>query len=161
QVNGAVGVQGERTCAIVAAATKIGGKQECGARRVDLGDESVRRAPSVFRLQGVDDREIGGSGFPGNIDVSRAIHRNTKALVAAAAAQVGGVNEGVVARILRIELRYERIVQAAAVGGLQGILGRKIVRIGVACHVHQPACVDGDRVPTVHEAAAKKCRIEY
>src|SRR5262249_24991971 len=132
-VAGEVGVAGaihrDAVADVVAAAAQVGGVDQGGARRVQLGHEGVHAAVQG-RLEGAGGGgEVGGGGAAGEVGVARPVYRDGVALGAAAAAQVGGVQQGAARGI---ELAHEGIV-AAGTSGLKGAGGgREVGRVGEA-----------------------------
>src|SRR5205823_13663699 len=86
------GVHGDRVACVTAAAAEIGGVDEGGAGGIELRHEGVPAAAAVGCRR--RRREVAGVGFTRHEGVAGRVHRNAEACLSAAAAEVGGVNEG-------------------------------------------------------------------
>src|SRR5207237_1240261 len=86
---------------IIAAAAKVAGVDEGGARRIELRDKSVApvgiagAAPAGGGLKGpCGRREVRGLSLTRNISVAGPVHGDPIGLVIAAAAEISGKDEG-------------------------------------------------------------------
>src|SRR5512146_1875775 len=88
----AVNVQCNTGAAVRAAATQVGNELG-GAADVKLADKSIHPA-TIGRLRGPYSVQVGRSGGTGHEGVLVGIHRNGQAGIVAAAAEVGGPDQG-------------------------------------------------------------------
>ena len=145
--------------AVGPAPAQVGGVDELGPGRVDLGDEGVGVAV-LAGLEGVRlDREVGRVGDAGDVGRPLAVDRDGRALVGVAAAEEGGVHQVVAGGA---ELGDEGVGEAAghpagrAAGArLQGPGGGEAGRPGVAGDVGVAGGVDGDVEAAVVVVAAQ------
>src|SRR5207244_1713726 len=77
---------------VIAVAAQVGGVDQPAAGGIQLGYKSIT-GPSLNSLDGTYGREVGGAGQPRDVGRAVGINRNASACVAAAAAQVGGVDQ--------------------------------------------------------------------
>src|SRR5205085_6407583 len=105
---------GDGGAGLVGAATEVGGVDDGAPGRVQLGDEGVLAA-SVGCLEGAGgDGEVGGEGDAGDVGTAGAVDGHASGLVPeAAAAQVGGVDEGATPGV---DLRDEAVSDAGEAG---------------------------------------------
>ena len=84
------------------------GGRRAGQDRSKLGHEGVVVAP-IGGLQGVGGREVGRIGDARHVGVAGRVHGDAIAIITAAAAEVGGVDQG---RARRVQLRHEGVGDA-------------------------------------------------
>ena len=121
-------------------AAEVGGVDEGGAGRVQLGHEGVAAA-RVGGLERIGGGEVGRIGVARDVGVSGGVHGDAVAAVVAAAAEVGGVDEGGAGRV---QLGHEGVGRRRALAAWSGLGGGEVGRVGVARDVGVPRAVHGD-----------------
>ena len=88
------GTHGDGQASVIAATPEVGGIDQDGAGRAQLGDEGVF-ATGQIELEGTQwartrRGEIGGHGKTGDVDVAGGVHGNAQASLIAATPEIGG-----------------------------------------------------------------------
>src|SRR5439155_30689 len=138
-VRAAGGIHGNGVPLIGAAAAEVGGVDKRRARGVELRHESVREVKGG--LEGArGGGEVRREGPTRHVRAAGGIHGNAVGRVTAAAAEVGGVDQGGAGRI---KLRHEGV--AASGGRLEGTRCRgKVYRASPTRHVGVAGGIHGD-----------------
>src|SRR5208337_2585428 len=104
-------------------------------------------------LERVHGGEIGRASGARHVGISGGINGDAVAIIPAAAAQVGGVDQG---RAGGIQLRHERsVIPHGLVERLKRVRGGEVGRISPTCHVGVAGGIDGDAVAFVITTAAQ------
>src|SRR5439155_20627810 len=121
---------------------------------IELGDEGILPA-GILPLQGAQQREVDGGGVADHVDLPCGVDGETVSAVATAAAKVRTVHERGSAGIQP----HHEGVRAAAVVGLEGVLGRESPRGGLPSYIDIAGRVDRDAVADIETAASQEGRI--
>src|SRR5262249_27143773 len=119
------------------------------SRSVELRHEGVFEA-AEGGLYGIRGRGAGRGGNSRNISVAARIYSEVVANIVATAAEVGGVDEP----SRSVELRHEGVC-AAAEGGLHGIRGREVGRVGSSRNISVAARIYSEAVAIIDATAAE------
>src|SRR5262249_31591462 len=147
---GTSAIYGDAHALVQPAATQVGGIDEGGAIGRELRHKGVKGAAEC-RLQGTDRGEVGGEGVPGDVGGASAIHGDGTAFIEAAAAQVGGIDEG---GAIGRELRHKGVKEAAECR-LQGMDRGEVAGVGEPGDVGGASAIHGDGIAPLVPAATQ------
>src|SRR5262249_41901505 len=121
-------VHGQGQAIVIATAAEVGGEDQGAAGRVQPRHDGIREGAAGGGVERVGGREVGGNGLPRDQGVAGGgVHGQGLAPVLAAAAEVGGVDQGAASRV---QPRHEHINETPEVG-LERVGGRGGGGVGV------------------------------